>query len=72
LLLKNPRVNPAAEYNLPICIASSYGNPEIVRLLLNDPRVNTSDVNNVALLNAVLSGDLDIVRMLFEYGKLIF
>jgi ankyrin repeat protein len=72
LLLKNPRVNPAARYNLPIRIASSYGDPEIVRLLLNDPRVNPSDANNVALLNAVISGDLDIVRMLFEYGNLLF
>jgi hypothetical protein len=72
LLLKDPRVNPAARNNMAVITASLKNNTGILGLLLADPSVNPSAMNNAALLKAVSHNNHKIVRMLLKYGSFIF
>jgi ankyrin repeat protein len=48
LLLNEPRVDPSADDNCAIRLASKNGHFEVVKLLLNDPRGDPSAYNNYA------------------------
>lgn len=65
-LLKDPRIDPSANYNLAITNACKDGNLAIVNRLLEDPRVDPSDNQNFCLINASASGQIKIVNRLLE------
>ena len=48
-LLKNSKVDPSANDNQAIGIASQHGHVKIVKLLLEDKRVDPSDNKNYAI-----------------------
>jgi len=57
-------VEPSAENNYTIRIASERGYPELVELLLQDPRVDPSDRDNEAIRIASERGHPNIVELL--------
>jgi hypothetical protein len=65
-LLKDPRVNPAANANLSIRAASKLGHKDIVEMLLKDPRVNPTVCYDNALWWAVYSGHKYIVELILR------
>jgi len=58
------RVDPGAEDNWAIKLASRNGHAEVVRLLLADPRVDPSAEDNWAIKLASYHGHVEVVRML--------
>ena len=66
LQLQDCRVDPRANDNYAIRLASQYGNTEVVRLLLQDPRVDPSADNNYAIKIASLNGHTEVVRLLLQ------
>ncbi|MEK0337029.1 MAG: ankyrin repeat domain-containing protein, partial [Nitrosopumilus sp.] len=48
LLLSDKRVDPGADFNRPIKVASQFGNLEVVKMLINNPKVDPSapDLSN--------------------------
>jgi hypothetical protein len=66
ILLKNPNIDPAYDYNAAIKIASNLGSLEIVRELLNDSRVNPYTNNNYAIKQAIYKGHTEIVKELLQ------
>jgi ankyrin repeat protein len=74
VLLKDARVDPAAQKQAALIAACRNGHPEVVRHLLNardstgrrvvDPTVK----DNFCLLNSALNGSADVVRLLIEEG----
>ncbi|PRP81336.1 ankyrin repeat domain-containing protein [Planoprotostelium fungivorum] len=63
-MLARPRVDPSAENNKAIQIASRGRSVEIVRLLANDARVDPSASENYAVIRAARNGDIDVVELL--------
>ncbi len=61
-----PRVNPSAQDNIAMCVASQNGYDAIVRLLLKTPRVDPSARDNFAIWSASEYGHLEVVRLLLE------
>ena len=66
ILLADPRVNPAAQNNDAIRLASQYGHTDIVKILLSDPRVNPNADNNYAIGLASENGHTDVVKILLS------
>jgi len=66
LLLKDERVNPAADDNYAIQLASQNGHTEVVKLLLKDPRVNPAANENEAIGLASENGHTEIVKLLLK------
>ena len=66
LLLKDPRVNPAAIQNLAIRSASRNGHLAVVDRLLREPRVDPAAMGNYAFLWACECGHLPVVNRLLE------
>lgn len=66
ILLRDPRVNPAAYDNLAIQLAAQDGNYSVVTLLLQDPRVNPAARGNYAIQVAELNGHTSIVKLLLQ------
>ncbi len=69
-LLKDPRVNPATEWNRPIILASERGYLNIVKRLLKESKVDPSYRENEAILNAFNHGHLKIVEELLKDPRL--
>jgi ankyrin repeat protein len=69
LLLEKGNVNPAANENAALRIASENGLTDIVQLLLERPEVNPGALNNEALMDATRNGHTDIVRLLLAHPK---
>jgi ankyrin repeat protein len=65
-LLEENRVDPSADNNKAIRIASQKGHLDIVNRLLEDPRVDPSAYNNSAIKWASQNGHFDIVNRLLE------
>ena len=68
-MLKNPKVNPACDNNLPIMIASQNGFDGVVKLLLTCPTVDPSTNDNYSLKNAAQYGHVETVRLLLTNPK---
>jgi len=64
MMLTDPRVDPGANDNIAIWMASQYGYTEIVKLLLADPRVDPGARENVAIWMASQYGYTEVVRLL--------
>lgn len=62
--LKDPHVDPAAEYSRSIFVSASEGHTEVVRVLLADPRVDPSAMSNSTISWAAGGGHVDVVRLL--------
>jgi ankyrin repeat protein len=62
-LLERSNVNPGAEDNQAIQLASAYGYADIVRLLLKRTEVNPGANNNIAIRLSSTHGNSDIVRI---------
>ena len=58
------RVDPSANDNRAIKLASQYGHVDVVRLLLADPRVDPSAIGNRAIQDASEGGHVEAVRQL--------
>jgi hypothetical protein len=69
MLLEDPRIDPSADYNYSIRVASENGHTEIVEMLLHDPRVDPSAWNNYAIRNASENGHTEIVEMLLKDSR---
>jgi ankyrin repeat protein len=54
-------VDPSADNNWAIRLASCNGHVEVVRLLLNDNRVNPSELDNYAIRWASHNGHVEVV-----------
>uniref|UniRef100_A0A6C0CL55 Ankyrin repeat protein n=1 Tax=viral metagenome TaxID=1070528 RepID=A0A6C0CL55_9ZZZZ len=63
-VLADPRVDPSADNNYTIRLASDSGHTEIVERLLADPRVDPSALNNEAIRLASENGYTEIVEIL--------
>ncbi len=68
-LLKDKRVDPAADDNEAIVAASFKGELGIVRLLLKDKRVDPSARDNGPMVEASTHGHLGVMRLLFDDGR---
>ena len=66
MLLLDPRVDPSAQNNKAIRIASENGHIEVVEILLKDPRVDPSVKNNKAARRARLYGHLAVATRLLR------
>jgi ankyrin repeat protein len=64
LLLLDPRVDPASDYDVAIRYASFGGHENVVKLLLADPRVDPAAQNNSAIRNASSIGCVSVVKLL--------
>ncbi len=64
--LKHPRVDPSANNNEVIGLASGNGHLEVVRLLLSHPKVNPSANDSYALKGASDKGYTKIVKLLLS------
>ena len=62
--MSDPRVDPSAENNFAILIASIKGHLNILKLLLKDPRVDPTVNNNEIIRSAIKQGNFDIVILL--------
>jgi hypothetical protein len=65
-LLKNPRVDPSFQHQLPLKVAISEGYSDIVKILLKDPRVDPSAQDQTFIGIAASFGFLKIVKMLLK------
>ena len=72
-LLKDPNdkhlkrlVDPSADNNIAIRLASTEGHKEVVEILLEDPRVDPSDINNITIRYASESDHKEVVEMLLK------
>ena len=65
-LLQNEQVDPSADHNAAISIASAYGRLRVVERLLQDPRVDPSDDHNKAIRNASAYGKFPVVELLLQ------
>jgi len=74
-LINDPRIDPSADFNRPVKVASQFGNIEMVEILLKDKRVDasTEDVSNnndnFAIKSAAENGHNEIVAMLVKDPK---
>ena len=66
LLLQDSRIDPSAQNNNFIILASKYGHLEIVKLLLQDFRVDPSAQNNKAIKKACKNNHFEIVEILMK------
>jgi hypothetical protein len=66
LLLSDERVDPSADTNYAIQVASENGHVEVVRLLLSDERVDPSDGKNGAIRCASKNGHIEVVKLLLS------
>ncbi|RKP17561.1 hypothetical protein ROZALSC1DRAFT_30646, partial [Rozella allomycis CSF55] len=66
---KTDIVNPSAEKNHAIILATGNGNIEIAKYLLTESRAVTSPSDNLAIQWASYSGHADIVKMLLEDSR---
>ena len=64
LLLADPRVDPSANDNYAIELASQKGHDKVVELLLVDPRVDPSAYDNYAIRMASQNGHDKVVELL--------
>lgn len=62
--LRNPYVDPAAEYSASIFRAASAGHTKVVGMLLADHRADPSAMNNSTIRWAADAGHADVVRLL--------
>lgn len=67
----DPRVNPAANDNIAIRVASTWGKTNVVKVLLEDPRVDPAAKNNDAIESARRSGRVETVRLLLTVPRVI-
>jgi len=63
-LLADSRVDPTADNNFAIRVASGYGYAEVVRALLADPRVDPAADDDYAIRVASYYGHAEVVRAL--------
>ncbi|KAJ2990630.1 hypothetical protein HDV02_004236 [Globomyces sp. JEL0801] len=66
MLLKDGRLDPSADDNCIIKLASAKGHAEIVQLLLKHDRVDPSAADNCAIKSASAEGHTEIVKMLLK------
>ena len=66
LLLQDNNIDPSANSNIAIRIASEYGFTELIVLLLKDKRVDPSDYGDDAFRYASENGFIDIVKLLLK------
>ena len=64
ILLEDPRVDPSANDNFALRLASAEGHTEVVRILLADERVDPSAKDNEALRWASSEGHTEVVNLL--------
>jgi hypothetical protein len=64
LLLKDPRVSPAANENFAVRRAAKNGHANVTEVLMEDPRVDLSAFDNWALNAAKARGYADVVEVL--------
>lgn len=64
ILLQDPRIDPSADNNIAIRIASASGYSKLVKLLLADGRIDPSANESEAFRNAVLHGHTEVVKLL--------
>ena len=64
LLLANDKVDPSADNNWAIRLASNNGHLEVVKLLLANDKVDPSADNNWAIRLASNNGHLEVVKLL--------
>jgi hypothetical protein len=69
MLLCDRRVNPAANENEAIRMASREGHSAVVALLLGDPRVNPAAYDNGAIRLASREGRVEVVKMLLRDSR---
>jgi hypothetical protein len=67
-LLKDSCVDPSADNNYAIRLASEKGHLAVVDRLLQDSRVNPSDNDNKAIKHAEARGFTEIVELLKLHG----
>ena len=65
-ILADKRINPSANGNRAIAIASGVGLTEIVKILLSDKRVDPSINKNMPIREAVRGGHTEIVKLLLS------
>ena len=68
ILLEDPKVDPASNYNWPIQLASLNGSLEVVKLLLSLPEevgIDPSADDNYAIQMASRAGHLDVVNCFY-------
>jgi hypothetical protein len=65
-LLQDPRVNPSADNNSAIRLASQFGHIAVVDRLLQDPRVDPSADNNSAIYLASQFGHIAVDERLLQ------
>ncbi len=66
VLPQDERIDPSADDNEAIILASKYGNSEIVKLLLQDKRVDPSARDNMAIRSAFEGLHRDVVGILYR------
>jgi len=64
LLLHDPTIDPSANNNDAIKVASRVGHTNVVKVLLADPRVDPSADSNEAIYGASRNGNIEIVKLL--------
>ena len=66
LIINDGRVDPAADENNALRLASAYGHTGVVRLLLSDERVNPAAADDYAFGLASDNGHTEVVRLLLS------
>jgi ankyrin repeat protein len=68
-LLKTNKVDPAANNNFAIRLASRNGHIEVVQELLKTNKVDPAAENNYAIRGAIKNDHIEVVRELLSTGK---
>jgi ankyrin repeat protein len=69
LLLKNDKVDPAADNNFAIRCASANGHVKVVEALLKDGRADAAADQNFAIRCASQNGHVEVVQLLLNDGR---
>ena len=64
-----PYIDPSADNNCAIRLASFYGQTEVVKILLQDSRVDPSADNNLAIQWASKYGHHEVVKILLQDSR---
>ena len=71
LLLDDPCVDPSAEHNEAVKVASYNEHYTVVQLLMADPRVDPSASGNLAVKFASINGSVSIVELLLADPRVV-
>ncbi len=70
MILLLHRIDPSANNNQAIQIASEIGQTDIVKLLLQDSRVDPTSLHSYAMKEAFKNGHKDVVALLLQNPKI--